>query len=259
MNEATAILQVLWTSLAGAASLVLFGAAFSLVLHVVKAWNFAHAAFMGLALCALYAAHRLLHWPLAALVAVAFALACAATCAAQPRARSSPQLALLVFVLTVPQLLAYGFTLAAGTAAVPAVPHLMSHTRFVAGVAVSNWDLGALLVAAGMLGLLHAFVTRTHAGRAVLAATDDAEPAGARRARVAALCVAAVLVAAGMVVDGTHVALGTASSPLPLVLFATIATLLAGAGKVFRAAGAALVLALAQGVGIFALALAAHA
>lgn len=261
MNEAAVVLQVLWTSLAGAAPLALFAVAFSLVLHVTKVWNFAQAGLMALALYALYGGYNLLHWPMWACLAFAFAATCAAGIAMELlaldvlRRRRSPHLTFFILTLMLSQFLAYCFALAFGTEAISVTPETMSPVRLVAGVAVSNWDLAAAGVAAAMLALLYAFVAGTPDGRAMVAVADNPELAelygiSARRARVVAFGASAALVTAGMALSGTHVAL-TAHSPMPLMLFAVIATLLGGAGKVFRAAAAALALALVQGLSIF--------
>lgn len=261
MSDAGIMLQVLWTSSAVAAPMMLYAAAFSLVLHVVKVWNFAQAGFMGLALYAMYGAFNLLHWPMWACVLLAFALTWGASLAMELlalevlRRRDSPHLTFFILTLMLSQFLTYFFALTFGTEAVSIVPETMSAVRLVVGVAVSNWDLIAVAVAAAALALLHAFLARLPDGQFMLAVADNAELSAlygisARRARIVAFTAAAVLVTAGMYLNGTRGAL-TAHTPMPLMLFAVIATLLGGMGKVFRAASAALVLALIQGFSIF--------
>jgi branched-chain amino acid transport system permease protein len=52
------LLQIVWTGFAASTYAILFAVAFSLVVKVVKVWNFAQAGVMALSFYVMYAAHN---------------------------------------------------------------------------------------------------------------------------------------------------------------------------------------------------------
>ena len=64
MIDISILLQIIWTGLAASTYAVLFAVAFSLVLKVVKVWNFAQAGIMALSFYVMYAVHSKLGVPL---------------------------------------------------------------------------------------------------------------------------------------------------------------------------------------------------
>lgn len=256
MLDTGVLAQILWTGLATSSYMVLFTVAFALVLKVVKLWNFAQAGMMAIAFYAMHAALARFGWPTPAAVAFGFAVTLAATLALEVwglrvlRARGSSGLFFFIFTLVCSEFAAFALTLVFGTEPVPLFPQILSPTRIVAGIAVSDWDLMAVSVTLALCAALALWLRLSRDGQFMVAVSDNAALAelygiSARRAYLAAFAIATVFVCAGMYVYGSRTAV-IPTAPLNLMVFAVVATLLGGMGNVFGAAGAAVVLSLLQ-------------
>lgn len=259
--SATVVLQIVWTAIATSTAMVLVAVAFSLILKVVKVWNFAQAGFMGLAFYSMYAAFNWWHLPMWASVLVGLAVTMAASVAMEVlalrtlRGRGSPPLTFFILTLVISQFLAYLLTLVFGTEPMSLTPQILSPVNVVGGIAMSHWDLRALSVTGALLLALHLFIGRTRWGQFLVAVADNAGLAelygiSSRRAWVLAFAVASVLITAGMYLYGTRTAI-VPYTTLQMMIFAVVATLLGGMGRIFGAAAAAVVLSVLQGLSIF--------
>jgi branched-chain amino acid transport system permease protein len=132
---------------------------------------------------------------------------------------------------------------------------VMSPIHFVGPVAISDWDLIALTTTAVLLLALWALLAATRFGKQMTAVADNPELASIYGINVArcylhSLMVAAVLMVAGVYLIGTKMPI-VPSSPLnQFLIFAVIAALLAGIGRVLAAGVAAVVLSLIQAFSI---------
>jgi branched-subunit amino acid ABC-type transport system permease component len=260
MVDLTTLLQILWTGLATATYGVLLAAAFSLVLKVVKVWNFAQAGMMGIAYYAMYVVIYRLGWPALAGVAISMAVTIAAALAMEVyglqtfRRRKSPSLTYFIFTLVVSEFIQYLLAMIFGTEPVSLAGTLMSQSTLVGGIVVSRWDISALCIAALALAALYVLLKRTNQGKFMVAVADNPHLSrlyGIDVTRIYALTfvVASVLVVAAMYLFGTRASM-VPNTPLEMMLFAVIAALLGGMGNVFGAAGAALFLALLRSFSI---------
>ena len=260
MFEAAVLAQILWTSLATSCYMVLFTIAFALILKVVKLWNFAQAGTMAIAFYAMYAAVNQFRWHTIAAFAFALAVTLVATLALELygfrtlRARRSSSLLFFIFTLVCSEFAAYALTLIFGTEPMPLFEQILSPVHFVAGIAVSDWDLLAVCVTVGLAVALALYMRYSADGRCLVAVSDNADLAelygiSAKRAYLVAFVIASVFVCAGMYLYGTRTAV-IPTAPLQLMLFAVIATLLGGMGSVPGAAVAAVVLSLIQSYSI---------
>jgi branched-subunit amino acid ABC-type transport system permease component len=260
MVDIGTLLQILWTGLATATYGVLLAAAFSLVLKVVKVWNFAQAGLMGIAYYAMYVAIHKLGWPAAAGVVLSLAVTIAAALAMEVyglrtfRRRKSPALTYFIFTLVVSEFMQYLLAMIFGTEPVSLAATLMSKSTMVGGIVISRWDVTALCVAAVTMAALYVLLKRTRQGQFMVAVADNPQLSrlyGIDVARVYALTfvVASILIVAAMYLFGTRASM-VPNTPLEMMLFAVIAALLGGMGNVFGAAGAALFLALLRSFSI---------
>ncbi|HZQ75517.1 MAG TPA: branched-chain amino acid ABC transporter permease [Burkholderiales bacterium] len=256
MLDPAVLAQILWTGIATSSYMVLFTIAFALVLKVLKLWNFAQAGMMAIAFYAMYVAVNQWGLPTAAAIAFGLAATLAATLAYEVlglrtlRARRSSSLLFFIFTLVCSEFTAYALTLVFGTEPVPLFPEILSPTRIVAGVAVSDWDLLAVGVTILLGAALALYLRFSRDGQFLLAVSDSAELAelygiDARRAYLVALAAASVFACAGMYLYGSRTAV-IPTAPLQLMLFAVIATLLGGMGSVLGGALAAVFLSLLQ-------------
>jgi branched-chain amino acid transport system permease protein len=259
--DMTILLQIVWTGLAASSYAVLFAVAFSLVLKVVKVWNFAQAGLMGLSFYGMYAAHGWLHLPLWLSVLVGLAITIAASLAMDIfglqtlRARNSPNLTFFIFTLVVSEFLAYLLAMIFGTEPVALTQSIMSKVEIVNGIVISHWDMQALVVTAILLALLYLFIGKTRDGQFMAAVADNADLSrlygiDVKRVYLITFLLAAVLISAGMYLFGTRASM-IPNTPLQMMLFAVISTLLGGMGRIFGAACAAVGLSLIQGLSIF--------
>jgi branched-subunit amino acid ABC-type transport system permease component len=255
------LLQIIWTGLAASTYGVLFAVAFSLVLKVVKVWNFAQAGIMALSFYVMYAAHSKLGLPLLPSVGVGLAATMAASVFMDTyglqtlRARNSPNLTFFIFTLVVSEFLAYLLAMIFGTEPVALTQSIMSGVNIINGIVISNWDLQALAVTIVLLALLYLFIGRTRDGQFMAAVADNPELSrlygiNVKRAYIITFVIAAVLITAGMYLFGTRASM-IPNTPMQMMLFAVISTLLGGMGRIFGAALAAIGLSLIQGLSIF--------
>lgn len=261
MIDISILVQIVWTGLAASTYAVLFAVAFTLVLKVVKIWNFAQAGFMGLSFYGMYAAHTWMHLPLMLSVFVGLAITIAGSMVMNTfglqtlRARSSPNLTFFIFTVVVSEFLAYLLAMIFGTEPVALTGNIMSKVEIVNGVAISHWDIEALIVTAILLALLHLFMGRTRDGQFMAAVADNADLSrlygiDVKRAHLITFLIAAILITAGMYLFGTRASM-IPNTPLQMMVFAVISTLLGGMGRIFGAAFAAAGLSLIQGLSIF--------
>ncbi len=261
MIDISILLQIIWTGLAASTYAVLFAVAFSLVLKVVKVWNFAQAGIMALSFYVMYTVHSKLGLPLLLSVGVGLAATIAASVFMDTyglqtlRARNSPNLTFFIFTLVVSEFLAYLLAMIFGTEPVALTQSIMSGVMIINGIVISYWDLQALTVTLVLLVLLHQFIGRTRDGQFMAAVADNPELSrfygiNVKRAYVITFAIAAVLITAGMYLFGTRASM-IPNTPIQMMLFAVISTLLGGMGRIFGAALAAIGLSLIQGLSIF--------
>jgi branched-subunit amino acid ABC-type transport system permease component len=256
----TTITQILWTSFATASYYVLFAVAFSLVLKVNGVFNFAQA---GLMTVAFYVAHAAIAWANLGGPA-SFAASLAATLlaawglerfgfATMRRNQASPMF-VFIFSIVTSEFIAYLAMLVFGTWPKTIFPQLFWPVTMVGEIAVSAWDVPALLSASGAVAALWAFMRFSRRGQFMVAVADNptlAEFYGIDRQHVFTLTmlIAGALVAVGMLLYGTRAQVQPLTG-LELMLFATLATIIGGIGNVWGAAIAAIVLGVVQNASI---------
>jgi branched-subunit amino acid ABC-type transport system permease component len=256
----TTIAQILWTSFATASYYVLFAVAFSLVLKVNGVFNFAQA---GLMTVAFYAAHASIAW-VGLGGPMSFAAALAATLigawglerfgfATMRRNQASPMF-VFIFSIVISEFVAYLAMLLFGTWPKTIFPQLFWPVTLVGEIAVSAWDVPALLSASGAVASLWGFMRFSRHGQFMVAVADNptlAEFYGIDRRGVFTLTmsIAGALVAVGMFLYGTRAQVQPLTG-LELMLFATLATIIGGIGNVWGAALAAIVLGVVQNASI---------
>jgi branched-subunit amino acid ABC-type transport system permease component len=264
MIDPVILLQILWTGLTMSSYYVLFSVAFALTLKVEKLWNFAQAGLMGIAFFTMYFCVQGLElpaWTAAAIgliVTIGISLAVEHFAIETLRRRKSSGLTFFIFTLVFAQLVAYLLTVGFGTEPQTIYPSVMSRVRILGGVAVTNWDIQAVVVTTALLTALFALLRLARDGQFMLAVADNAKLAefygiSARRAYMLSAGISAVLITAGVYLYGTRAGI-TPDVPLGLVLTAVIATLVGGVGRVFSAAMAAVGLALLQSFSILIIA-----
>ena len=261
MLSAPILLQLLWTGLAMSSAYCLFAVAFALVLKVNQVWNFAQPALFIAAYYSMYAA-----WQGAGLsiwVGLALALAVTVLLAALLewygfrvfRNRRSASLTFFIFTMVVSQLAVSLAELFVGTDARSLQSSVMSPIHLVGVVAISEWDLLALATTAVLMLALWLLMSFTRFGKEMTAVADNPELAAlyginVSRCYLHSMMLAALLVMAGAYLIGTKAAI-VPSSPLnQFLIFAVIAALIAGIGRVFAAGVAAVVLSLFQAFSI---------
>ena len=131
----------------------------------------------------------------------------------------------------------------------------MSGVNIINGIVISNWDIQALCITAVLLALLYLFIAKTRDGQFMAAVADNPELArfygiSVKRAYLVTFVISAILVTTGMYLFGTRASV-IPNTPLQMMLFAVIATLLGDMGHIFGAALAAIALSLIQGLSIF--------
>jgi branched-chain amino acid transport system permease protein len=260
MVDLPTLLQILWTGIATATYGVLLAAAFSLVLKVVKVWNFAQAGMMGIAYYTMYVVMFRLGGPAWAGVAASLAITIAAALAMEVwglqtfRRRHSPSLTYFIFTLVVSEFVQYMLAMVFGTEPVSLAGSLMSSSTLVGGIVVSRWDLTALAVAVVVMTALWLLLKKSRYGKFMVAVADNPHLSrlygiNVRPVYAATFAIASVLVVAAMYLFGTRASM-VPNTPLEMMLFAVIAALLGGMGNVFGAAGAALFLTLLRAFSI---------
>lgn len=254
-NLAT-VAQILWTSLATSSYYVMFAVAFALVLKVNGVFNFAQA---GLMTIAFYTAHGLVAG-LGAGGAVAFVIALGATMGSAwvlerlgfdtlRRNNASPMF-VFIFTIVVSEFIAYFAMLLFGTWPKTIFPQLFWPVTLVGDIAISAWDLPAIATTLGMLTSLWLFLRFTRWGQFMVAVSDNATLAelygiNRRMVYLLTMLIAAMFVTAGMFLYGTRAQVQPLTS-LEMMLFAALATILGGIGRIGGAALAAVLLGLVQ-------------
>ena len=261
MIDISILLQIVWTGFAASTYAILFAVAFSLVVKVVKVWNFAQAGMMALSFYVMYAAHNKFGIPLLPSVGIGLVATIAANVFMDRyglqilRNRNSPSLTFFIFTLVVSEFLAYLLAMIFGTEPVALKPNIMSGVNIVHGIVISNWDIEAVCVTFVLLIALYIFMTRTQDGQFMAAVSDNPDLSrlygiNVTRAYVITFAMTGVLITVGMYLFGTRASI-IPNTPLQMMLFAVIATLLGGMGKIFNAALAAVGVSLIQGLSIF--------
>lgn len=260
MFDLQVLLQIGWTSVATSTYYVLFAIAFALTLKVSQTWNFAQAGIMGLAFYAMYVAMLRWNWPHPAGFAFGLAVAIAASVSVEAwgfrvlrRRRSSPLL-LFIFAIVFAEFIAYLLSLAFGTEPESLTRTILSDVHLVGGIAIATWDLRALALTALLCIALFAYLRFTQQGQFLYAVADNGELAelygiSANRAYIVSMVIAAVFVCGGVYLYGTRASM-IPTSPLELMLFAVIATILGGIGSILGAGLAAVFLSLLQSASI---------
>ena len=256
MFNMTTVAQILWTSLATSSYYVMFAVAFSLVLKVNGVFNFAQA---GLMTIAFYAAHGMVAG-LGAGVAVAFVVALGATMgsawvlerfgfAALRRNNASPMF-VFIFTIVASEFIAYLAMLLFGTWPKTVFPQLFWPVTIVGDIAISAWDLPAIATTSCLLLSLWAFLRFTKWGQFMVAVSDNASLAelygiNRRSVYMLTMLIAAMFITTGMFLYGTRAQVQPLTS-LELMLFAALATILGGIGRIGGAALAAVLLGIVQ-------------
>ncbi len=260
MLDPVILAQILWTGIATSAPYVLMTAGFALTLKVTGLWNFAQAGLMAIAFYVMFYSVNVLALPVVVAVVLAGAVTGAASLMIEVfglqvlRDRGSSNLTFFIFTLILSEFIIYVITLLFGTEPETLFKSILSPIRIIGNIAVSDWDILAISVAASGLALLYAFLTWTREGQFLGAVADNARLAelygiSAGRARRVVSVIAALFIVASMYLIGTHGGV-VPNSPLELILTAVIGTLLGGIGRVFAGAAASVFLGLIQSFSI---------
>jgi branched-subunit amino acid ABC-type transport system permease component len=256
MFNLTTLAQILWTSLATSSYAVLFAVAFALVLKVNGVFNFAQA---GLMTIAFYAAHGVIAG-LALGGAAAFVLALGATLGgawllekfgfATLRRNNASPMFVFIFTIVASEFIAYIAMLLFGTWPKTIFPQLFWPVQLIGDIAISAWDLPAIAATLLMLLSLWLFLRCTRWGQFMVAVADNANLAelygiNRRQVYMLTMLIAAMFMATGMFLYGTRAQVQPLTS-LEMMLFATLATILGGIGRIWGAALAALLLGIVQ-------------
>jgi len=256
MLEPTIIAQVLWTSLATSSYYVLFSLAFSLVLKINGAFNFAQAAMMTAAFYAAYTLVGIMHLPgwvgfIGALAgSVSLALLTELLGFRLLRRRRAEQLFVFIFTLIVSEFVAFVAMLIFGSFPTTIFSSLVWPVTFVGPVVVSGWDVPALASTAAAVAAVFLLLRFTKIGQAMTAVSDNAELAelygiSQSRAFLAAMIGAALLVGLGMFLYGTRAQVQP-NTAIGLMIFAIAATIMGGIGNLAGTVIMAVVLGIIQ-------------
>ncbi len=260
MFDLATIMQILWTSVATSSYYVLFALSFALALKVNKVFNFTQAAVMSVAFYTAYGCVQLLDWP--AFIALPLALVAALVLSwfievfgfSILRERKVEMLFVFIFTFMVSQLTVYLISLAFGTWSHTIFQSMFWPVTLVGPIAISGWDIPALVVAFGSAAILFAFLRFSRWGQFMVAVSDNpdlAELYGIEKRKVYLLTIliAGALAAIGMFLYGMRAQVQPRTS-LDLMLFATVATIIGGIGNLFGALIAAVGLAVIQNASI---------
>ncbi len=252
--------QILWSSFANSSYAMLFALAFSLVLKVNGVFNFAQAAMMTAAFYAAFTVVAKLGYPgwagfiLAQIFAIAFGVVIEWFGYRSLRIRRSSPLFVFIFALILSELVAYMAMLIFGTWPSTIFTSLLWPVTLVGNVAISAWDIPAVLSALGSIVALYLFLRFTRPGQSMIAVADNpnlAELYGINKSKifVFAIAIAGTLVGLGMFLYGTRAQVQPMSS-IELMLFAVIATIVGGIGNIWGAALAAVILGVVQNASV---------
>lgn len=242
MFNLTTVAQILWTSLATSSYYMMFAVAFALVLKVNGVFNFAQA---GLMTIAFYTAHGMVAG-LGAGGALAFTAALGATMGgawvletfgfATLRRNSASPMFVFIFTIVASEFIAYFAMLLFGTWPKTIFPQLFWPVTLVGDIAVSAWDLPAIASSLCMLVSLGLFLRFTRWGQFMVAVSDNANLAelygiNRRSVYMLTMLIAAMFITTGMFLYGTRAQVQPLTS-LELMLFAALATILGGIGRI---------------------------
>ncbi len=252
--------QIGWTSLATTSYYVLFAVAFALVLKVNRVFNFAQAATMNVAFYAGFTAINLLSLPL--YVGIAASLVAALLFSwlietygfAVLRKKNASMLFVFIFTFIVSEFVGYVMMFVFGTWPLTLFSTLMWPVSIIGNIAVSDWDVPAILAATASCVALFAFLRFTRWGQFVIAVSDNPDLAelygiDKRKVFLLAVMIAGALCAVGMLLYGARSQIQPKTS-LELMLFATVATIVGGIGNIWGAAIAAIVLGFVQNASV---------
>ncbi|MDH3235116.1 MAG: branched-chain amino acid ABC transporter permease [Alphaproteobacteria bacterium] len=253
--------QLAWTGFATATYYSLFAMAFALVLKVNRVWDFAQAGTMVFAYFALYVAYIELEWSLVPGLLVGLVVTVAVALMLERfgfdvfRRRNSSILTFFIFTIVFSQFAIYLAELVFGTEPKTLTPTLISPVFMVGKIAVSHWDLKAIAVTGSLTLALYIFMRHTREGERLVAVADNPDLAEAygisrQRAYAVSMTISAVLLLGGIYLFGTKAALFPSTPLNRLLVYAVIATILAGIGNVFAAGVAAVLLSLLQAFSI---------
>ncbi len=256
MLNLTVISQILWTSLATSTYFVLFAVAFALVLKVNKVFNFAQAGMMTAGFYAAYVTVRYVGLPgyigfcAAILGGVFAAFVLEAFGFRVLRERRASAMFVFIFTLVASQFITYAMTLVFGTWPTTVFEAMFWPVTLVGNIAVSAWDVPAILATIAVLVVLWAFLRYSRYGQFMIAVADNstlAELYGIRKDRVfmTTMLIAGGISGIGMFLYGTRAQVQPAAA-MELMLFAVAATIIGGIGNIWGAALAAVVLGMVQ-------------
>jgi len=256
MLDPAIIGQILWSSFANSSYFVLFALAFALVLKVNGVFNFAQGGVMTAAFYAAYTIVGTAKGPgwlgfiggLAA--AVVLGIAIEVTGFRNLRLRRASPLFVFIFTLVLTELIAYIAMLIFGTWPTTIFPSLYWPVTLVGGIAISEWDVPAVLSAATACIALFLFLRFTRSGQCMIAVADNSELAelyGIERNAiyVHTMAVAGLMVGLGMFLFGARAQVQPSTS-IELMLFAVVASIAGGIGNLWGAALTAVVLGIIQ-------------
>jgi branched-subunit amino acid ABC-type transport system permease component len=171
------------------------------------------------------------------------------------RERNSSVLTFFIFTIMLSQCAIYLAELAFGTDPKTLFPSILWPVFLVGSIVVSWWDLIAIPVTIAMIAALYAFFRYTRDGQFLVAVADNPELAemygiSRTRAYAVSMAVAALFMVAGMYLFGTRASIYPSTPLNQFLIFAVIATILAGIGNVFAAGVAAVALSLIQSFSI---------
>ena len=252
--------QILWTSLATSTCFVLFALAFALVLKVNRIFNFAQAAMMTMGFYAAYTVIGLAGGPgwlgfLAALLGSVGVAVLLEIFGFRPlRRRRASSMFVFIFALVISELIAYVIMLVYGTWPATIFPSLFWPVTLVGPVAVSQWDVPAVVSTIAAIAALFAFLQFSRAGQFMTAVADNpdlAEFYGITKDRIhlITMIVAGLLTGLAMFLYGSRAQVQPMSS-IDLLLFAIAATIIGGIGNLGGTAITAVVLGIVQNASV---------
>jgi branched-subunit amino acid ABC-type transport system permease component len=249
--------QLAWTGIATSTSYLLFAVAFSLVLKINRVWNFAQAGIMVFGYFAVHVALNRFGFAVAPAIALGIVVATGVALALEwvsfrvLRERNASVLTFFIFTIAFSQFAIYLAELFFGADPKTLFESIVWPVFLVGPIVVSYWDLQAIAITGTALLAFGAFFVFSKEGQFLLAVADNPELAqiygiNINRAYATSMAISAVLVVAGMYLVGSRAPIYPSSPLDQFLIFAVVATLLAGIGNIFGAAIAAVGLGLLQ-------------
>ncbi len=261
MFSSDILLQLGWTGLATSSFYMLFATAFALVLKVNQVWNFGQAGLMVIGYFSCYIFLQILDFPPLWAIIFSILVTVFAGCCLEKygfgvlRERKSPPLTFFIFSIVIAQFFVFLAELIFGTTPKTLYPSLNSKINFFYGIVITNWDLFALISSIIIMSVLYFIMKKTKLGYSMTAVSDNPELAemyGIKKEYIYlySISISSFLLFWGMYLFGTKAAIFPSTPLLQLLVFAVIATIIAGIGNVFGAALAAVFLSLLQAFSI---------